>query len=1258
MSTNGPILQTEHHTTHSARAGSTFNKYDNGFYVTCTIGSSTINFLIDCGATTSLISEKTLKELGPARTFCLCPTSRTLKTINGDSMAVTGSVDLLVDMANQRFDLSFVVCSMEIDGILGQDFLREHVDSINYKRSCLVIGQNLVPLWTGGQANQICRVELQDTVKLPSHTRMMVPVKIPQKEHLTPQGFVEPSIELMAKSEVCIMGGIVDIAASNKIILNLMNYGQTDITLYKKTTLGTCESYFESENQPERIASISESEENGSFPDHLLDLLERSSTHLNENEKQSLSKLLYKYQGVFSKNSEDIGRTNIVQHSIDTKDAHPIRQPPRRLPLGKRQMEKDEIDKMLKRGIIEPSKSAWASPVVLVTKKDGTPRFCIDYRKLNDVTVKDAYPLPRVDDCIDALSGAKFFSSLDLNSGYWQVGMKEEDKEKTAFCTTMGLYHFSVMSFGLVNAPSTFERLMENVLRGLQWVECLLYMDEIIVPCTTVEEGLERLEHIFQRLHQACLKCKPSKCIFFQKQVKFLGHLVSEDGVAADPDKVKAVRDWPIPCNAKQVKSFLGLSSYYRRFVQGYAKIARPLHKVCEKGSKFDWSEDCNNAFNQLKDALTSAPILGYPMPNAKFILDTDASHFSTGAVLSQVQGDREVVIAYYSKSLNQHEKSYCVTRKELLAVVHALKAFHHYLYGQPVLLRTDNAAVSWMRNLKQPTGQVARWLEVLGTYDLIVTHRPGLQHRNADALSRLPCTKCAKQQSTNDEIELELDENSSFEPHKQIDNASTVDSTLPTTGDSNSHIARAVTRNQNSSFSFFNNASVVIPHWSPQDLRTQQLADSSINFIIQAKEASNIRPPWQEVASTNIATKVLWRMWDRLSLHDGCLFRTWYDDKEHSYHQLVVPVQRKQDVLHYMHDIPSSAHLGNDKMLEKIRQTFYWPGLTSDVDKFCSKCHMCAARKPSLPHKAPLGSISVIQPHEKCALDIFGPLPKTQQQNVYILVVCDCFTRWTEAIPLPNQLSETIAKAFVNEYVSRYGVPMQIHTDRGTNFTSKLIEDICELLQIHHTKSTPLHPQSNGIVERFNRSLKTMLSMYCNSNQRTWDVYLPQVMMAYRSSVHASTGQTPNRMVFGREVVLPLQAFTGLPAQSSTTDTPNTYVDNLQAQLEDIHEIARKVLKSKSQYRKRHYDLKAKKRVFNPGDPVWLHDTSRRKGVCNKLTPQWKGPYVITKRIDDLVYLVKHSQSTPAKAIHIDRLAMYKCSNTPEWFKSYKNTV
>ena len=294
---------------------------------------------------------------------------------------------------------------------------------------------------------------------------------------------------------------------------------------------------------------------------------------------------------------------------------------------------------MLKKGVIEPSSSPWTSPTVLVKKKDGSTRFCVDYRKLNEVTVKDSYPLPRIDDCLDALVGCSWFSTLDLCSGYWQVAMNEEDKPKTAFSTGNGLYQFTLMSFGLCNAPATFERLMEKVLSGLPWEVCLLYLDDIIVHGREFTEAIERLRTVLQRLRDAGLKLSPNKCILLQKSVPFLGHVVRNHGVSTDPKKIEAVRSWPSPQTAKDVKSFLGLCSYYSRFVRDFSDIARPLYKLTEGQREFRWTSECEDAFRWLKALLTTAPILAFPTTDGLFILDTDASNTGLGVVLSQVQG-------------------------------------------------------------------------------------------------------------------------------------------------------------------------------------------------------------------------------------------------------------------------------------------------------------------------------------------------------------------------------------------------------------------------------------------------------------------------------------------------------------------------------------------------------------------------------------------------------------------------------------------
>ena len=758
---------------------------------------------------------------------------------------------------------------------------------------------------------------------------------------------------------------------------------------------------------------------------------------------------------------------------------------------------------MLQRGVIEPSTSAWASNLVLVAKPNGTTRACVDYRMLNAKTTRDAYPLPRIDECLDSLSDACWFSTMDLNSGFWQIEMSQDDKEKTAFVTTLGLFQFRVMPFGLVNAPSTFERLMECVLKGLQWTECLVYMDDIISYSHTFDEGLKRLATILVRLKEANLKLKPGKCIFFQKQVKFLGHIVSSDGIQTEPEKISAVKNWPVPRNAKQIRSFLGLCSYYRRFVKNFAEIAKPLHELYEKNTKFLWTPECQKSFESLKDSLTSSPILGFPIPSVQFILDTDASNQSVGAVLSQDQNGTERVVAYMSQAMNRHQKSYCVTRKELLAVVTALRKFHHYLYGQDVLLRTDNAAVSWVRNLKNPTGQMARWLQEIETFNLTVTHRPGRKHQNADALSRSPCKVCAKQEANQEGDDTE-------------DSDSDVMIPVPLTKPTEDQSIRVTTRRHRDPVNLSNQE--ILEGWNPEDLKRLQMEDPSIGLLLINLTEGKDRPKWDEISHNSSAFKVLWRQWERLKIVNGILYREFLDhDSGKSEMHLIVPEKKKSDVLHYFHDIPTAAHLGAEKMTERIKHSFYWPSMSKEILNYCKSCDLCVSRKTSQKsNKAPLGQYLVGEPMERVALDVLGPLPVSNKGNKYILVMSDCFTKWTEAIAIPDQESRTIITTFINEIVCRFGTPLQIHSDQGRNFESKAFKDMCEFLHIDKTRTSSMRPQANGSVERFNRTLATMLTMFCEQEQKTLGTDFPQVMMAYRASVNSSTGKTPNLMMLG----------------------------------------------------------------------------------------------------------------------------------------------
>ncbi|MBJ5594241.1 RNA-directed DNA polymerase, partial [Salmonella enterica subsp. enterica serovar Typhimurium] len=400
------------------------------------------------------------------------------------------------------------------------------------------------------------------------------------------------------------------------------------------------------------------------LPDCLEELSERSSLHLDLQQRTSLEDLQREFFDIFSCGPSDYGRTELVYHSINRGDHPAIRQLARRLPLAKREEVDSLIDEMKRQDVIEPSSNPWASPVVLVRKKDGSTRFWVDYRRLNDITKKDSYPLPRIDDTLDRLSGAEWFSTLDLRSGYWQVSVHPDDKEKTAFTTGSGLWQFKVGPFVLCNAPATFERLMERTLVGLAPEICMVYIDDIIFTGKTFEQHLSNLKTVLSRLRTAGLKLSPKMCKFFQKETCYLGHVISADGIRTDPSKIRAISTWPVPKDMHELRSFLGLCSYYRRFMKGFSVTAAPLHRLTESKEKFVWTGNCQEAFNKLKEALSSPPVLAYPQPDQPFILDTDASYTGIAAVLSQVQDGQEKVIAYFSKSLSKPECNYCVNPK------------------------------------------------------------------------------------------------------------------------------------------------------------------------------------------------------------------------------------------------------------------------------------------------------------------------------------------------------------------------------------------------------------------------------------------------------------------------------------------------------------------------------------------------------------------------------------------------------------------
>jgi hypothetical protein len=459
---------------------------------------------------------------------------------------------------------------------------------------------------------------------------------------------------------------------------------------------------------------------------------------LDKERGQQFRQLLEEFADLFATDITELGRTNLVTHRIYTEDVPPIRSRPYSIPPSEQEFIKEELQRMMDNHLIRSSNSPWTSPVVLVRKKNGTLRFCVDYRKLNAITKKDAYPLPRIDEMLNALAGSYWFTTLDLASGYWQVAMNQHDREKTAFVTRYGTYEFNVMPFGLCNAPATFQRLMDRIYNGIAWKFVVVYLDDTIIFSQTFNDHLHHLREIFNRIKQARLKLNIEKCNFWMQRLPFLGHIITPNGIAPDPQKIEAVQKIQPPKNTTQLRSFLGLVGYYRQFIRNFSGIAKSLNQLLQKDEPYQWNSSRQEAFEELKNRLIAAPVLVYPDFGKLFILATDASYIGFGATLSQLDSNKkEHPIAYASKSLRKEEINYGATELECAAVVWAIEHFHKYLGATKFLLVTDHYALKWLRTA-EPKGRIARWILKLQPYDFEIIHKPGRIHSNVDALSRL----------------------------------------------------------------------------------------------------------------------------------------------------------------------------------------------------------------------------------------------------------------------------------------------------------------------------------------------------------------------------------------------------------------------------------------------------------------------------------------------------------------------------------------
>ena len=761
-----------------------------------------------------------------------------------------------------------------------------------------------------------------------------------------------------------------------------------------------------------------------------------------------------------------------LDHKIDlTPGAQPTHRSARPMSAAELVELSKFLTEMTKLGFVRESKSPYSAPILFVVKKDGTMRLVVDYRALNEVTVKNRYAMPLVGTLFDQLAGAKFFSKLDLRSGYYQIRVAAGDEPKTAFATRYGHYEFTVLPMGLCNAPATFMHLMQSTFRDELDKFVLCYLDDILVYSLTLEQHLEDLEVVMQRLTAARLFAKESKCDFFRPQVEFLGHLVGQDGLSMMDDKVHAIMHWPTPTTQKDVEQFLGLSGYYRAFIQGYSRISAPMAaltgirtanpaKPNPSGPKppFAWTEVHQQSFDALKAAVTAAPCLILADHTKPFEVHTDASGYATGAVLMQDHGKGLQPIAFMSKKMTGAETRYTTRDQEFLAITQALKMWRHYLHGTHFVVRTDHQSLQYLRTAKMMSGRQHRWEELFADFNFTIRHIAGATNPVPDALSR-----------------------GAAGPHRVA--------TVAT-----DHMIYAI-HGRNGHYE--------------QRIRAAARRDPAYAALLGPNAA-----PLRAAAGLQLRGQFLYRL-------DGAI-------------AVPANAQLRTDLLEAIHCDDTAGHLGRDVTVARARGRFHWPGISLAIRSFVDGCEMCARTKPPnhKPHGSPQPLDIPAAPWDTVTIDFVGPLPVTTAGNDMILVCVDKLTKMT--IYTPHKSSVTAlgtTQLLMDTLIRRFGVPRAIVSDRDVRFTSAAWTSFWGQLHTELRMSNAYHPQSDGQTERANRTMLQILRSTVDTTQTDWDTKLAAAEIAVNSAMQASTGVSPYHLNHGREMHLAVD--NALPANA-----------------------------------------------------------------------------------------------------------------------------
>ena len=882
----------------------------------------------------------------------------------------------------------------------------------------------------------------------------------------------------------------------------------------------------------------------------------------------------------------DYGKTDLVKFHIEIpKGTRPVRERVRPLNPMQEQDLRRQIDDWLEARVIEPSCSPWASALV-PCKKKGTDkyRWAIDYRKVNELTVKDAFPLANIENNLQKLAGTSIFSTLDSAGAFHTIPVHEEHRDYTAFNTPYGQYRFCRLPFGLANAPSAYSRLVQMALDRLPHGFALGYIDDIIVHSLNIQDHLVHLQQIV-RLHvDVGMKLNLNKCSIFQTEVEYLGHLVSPEGFRMIPSYVQRILDWPLPKTSKELKSFLGFTGYYRSFITQYAHLTCEMNKM-KTSTSLTWNQETTNKFERLKKAFETQPLRGYPQyeTSEPFILDTDYSSTNLAAVLSQNQEGKEVFLGCVAKKCSKAQSSYPPHKGELAAVVLGLKKFEHILRAKPFTIRTDSKCVEFLRTMKEYRGIFARWLCFISSFTFTLVHRAGKKQTNADSLSRMP--------GLPEQEEVPLD------PTEYLHD---VDDIYVVQDHSNSPITR-------------------------EKLKTLYSQDMALSKLLPFL-TKKVKPNKEERKTFGSIGMSYINRFECLELKEDIIYYTSPEvNGVHQHPRICLPVILYNTAFDLCHDDPSgtSGHFGMNITFHKMKRRFFFPHMYAFITARITNCVPCITKRPSLPKKQHVlhrEQLSYFSQRVYC--DIVGPLTGCSYHGKMchvILTIQDGFTRYLVAVPLPDQKTETVINAIIENWIYVFGCMETLHTDRGTNFTSNLFKEVMHQLGITKTVTPAYTPESDR-VERSHRVLGDLLRADKRFPASKWTEKLKPALLAYNSAINRVTGMSPFEAVFFRPVTLPVDLI--FPLDKPECVSWSNHIENMKLKLSQQCETMCKIQQTTIARENQRYQARAKPPA-EVGDICYYFLPRLPLGTSQKLSSRWTGPWKIVKVVSEALVII-----------------------------------